>query len=74
MARTRVDIAPNTTTPTFALLEAKRRNLVLDVVEGSSADDWVGVTGRHNAHQLGDVHVQHVVHLSNQFVLEKWRV
>ena len=59
---------------TFALLKPKWRHLVLDVVEGSAADDWVGVAGRHDAHQLGDVHVQHVVHLGNQFVLKSRNV
>ena len=56
---------------TFTFLESKWRDCVLHVVEGPAPDERLGVVSGHYGHEVGDVPVQHVVHLSDQLLLQR---
>ena len=56
---------------TFALVEAKGRIDVLDIVEGAASDDRLVEVVGHDGHELGNVAVQHVVDLQPGSCLEK---
>ena len=55
---------------TFTFLESKWRDRVLHIVKSPTSDERLRVVRGDDGHEVSDVSVQHVIHLSDQLLLQ----